>query len=49
MKVRFDGIANRLAHLKKEESESLLLENLEWLESWWEKEEILFLKNQTKR
>ena len=29
MKVRFDGIANRLGHLTKGESESLLLEHLE--------------------
>ena len=49
MKVRFDGIANRLGHLTKGESESLLLEHLEWLEGGWETEEILFLKNQTKR
>ena len=49
MKVRFDGIANRLGHLKKGESESLLLEHLEWLEGGWETEEILFLKNQTKK
>ena len=44
MKVRFDGIAKRLGHLTKGESESLLLEHLEWLEGGWEKEEILFLK-----
>ena len=49
MKVRFDGIAKRLGHLTKGESESLLLEHLEWLEGGWETEEILFLKNQTKR
>ena len=49
MKVRFDGITNRLGHLTKGESESLLLEHLEWLEGGWETEEILFLKNQTKR
>ena len=48
MKVRFDGITNRLGHLTKEESESLLLEHLEWLEGGWETEEILFIKNQTK-
>ena len=48
MKVRFDGIANRLGHLTKGESESLLLEHLEWLEGGWETEEILFIKNQTK-
>lgn len=45
MKVRFDGITNRLGHLTKGESESLLLEHLEWLEGGWETEEILFLKN----
>ena len=44
MKVRFDGIANRLGQLDKRESESLLLEHLEWLEGGWETEEILFLK-----
>ena len=44
MKVRFDGIANRLGELSKGESESLLLEHLEWLEGGWETEEILFLK-----
>ena len=44
MKVRLDGIANRLEQLSKRESESLLLEHLEWLEGGWEKEEILFLK-----
>ena len=30
MKVRFDGIANRIGQLSKRESESLLLEHLEW-------------------
>ena len=44
MKVRFDGITNRLGELSKVESESLLLEHLEWLEGGWETEEILFLK-----
>ena len=44
MKVRFDGIANRIGQLSKRESESLLLEHLEWLEGKWETEEILFLK-----
>ena len=44
MKVRFDGIANRIGQLSKRESESLLLEHLEWLEGGWETEEILFLK-----
>ena len=48
MKVRFDAITNRLGHLTKGESESLLLEHLEWLEGGWETEEILFIKNQTK-
>ena len=42
MKVRFDGIANRIGQLSKRESESLLLEHLEWLEGGWETEEILF-------
>ena len=36
MKVRFDGIANRIGQLSKRESESLLLEHLEWLEGGWE-------------
>ena len=44
MKVRFDGIANRIGQLSKSESESLLLEHLEWLEGGCETEEILFLK-----
>ena len=44
MKVRFDVIANRIGQLSKRESESLLLEHLEWLEGGWETEEILFLK-----
>jgi hypothetical protein len=44
MKVRLDGITNRLRKLDKKESESLLLEHLEWLEDGWETEEILFLK-----
>ena len=44
MKVRFDGIASRIGQLSKRESESLLLEHLEWLEGGWETEEILFLK-----
>jgi len=47
MKVRFDGIANRIRQLSKRESESLLLEHLEWLEGVWETEEILFLKSLT--
>lgn len=49
MRVRFDGIAKRIGHLNKDESESLLLEHLEWLEGGWEKEEILFLKNSYKK
>ena len=49
MKVRFDGIANRLSHLTKSESESLLLEHLEWLEGGWETEEILFLKKANRK
>ena len=49
MKVRFDGITNRLGHLTKRESESLLLEHLEWLEGGWETEEILFLKKQNRK
>ena len=44
MKVRFDGIANRISKLSKREGECLLLEHLEWLEGGWETEEILFLK-----
>ena len=44
MKARLDGIANRSEKLSKRESESLLLEHLEWLEGGWENEEILFLK-----
>ena len=44
MKVRFDGIANRIGQLSKRAGESLLLEHLEWLERGWETEEILFLK-----
>ena len=44
IKVRFDGIVNRIGQLNKSESESLLLEHLEWLGGGWEKEEILFLK-----
>jgi len=44
MKVRFEVIANRIGQLSKRESESLLLEHLEWLESGWETEEILILK-----
>ncbi len=38
IKVRFDGIANRLGHLTKGEGESLLLEHLEWIEGGWETE-----------
>ena len=43
MKVRFDGIANRIGQLSKRESESLLLEHLEWLEGGWENEEIIMI------
>ena len=49
MKARFDGIANRLGHLTKSESESLLLEHLEWLDGGWETEEILFLKKSNRK
>ena len=44
MKARFDGIDNRIGQLSKRESESLLLEHLEWVEGGGETEEILFLK-----
>ena len=44
MKARFDGIKKRLGQLNERESESLLLEHLEWLEGGWENEEILFSK-----
>ena len=44
IKVRLDFISNRIGFLSKGESESLLLEHLEWLEGGWEKEEILLLK-----
>ena len=44
MKVRFDGIANRLGQLTEVKA-NLLLEHLEWLEGGWETEEILFLKH----
>ncbi len=44
MKVRLDGIENKIGRLSKRESESLLLENLECLEGGWETEEILFKK-----
>ena len=49
MKVRLDGIAKRIDHLTKGESESLLLEHLEWLEGGWETEEILFLKKSPRK
>ena len=49
MKIRFDGISNRIEHLNKVEGESLLLEHLEWLEGGWETEEILFLKKPYKK
>ena len=42
MKARFDGIVNRIGQLNKRESESLLLEHLECLESGWDTEGILF-------
>ena len=44
MQVRLDCITNRISRLSKRESESLLLEHLEWLKNGWETEEILFLK-----
>ena len=37
MKVRLDGIKNRIGQLSKRESESLLLEHLEWIGGGWEK------------
>ena len=40
-------LQNRIGQLSKRESESLLLEHLEWLEGGWETEEILFLKSPT--
>ena len=49
MKVRFDSIENRLSYLTKPESESLLLEHLEWLEGGWETEEILFLRKPNRK
>ena len=49
MKVRLDGITNRLGQLSKGESESLLLEHLEWLEGGWETEEVLFLKTTNRK
>jgi len=45
MKVRFDGIENKIERLSKRESEYLLLEHLVCLEGGWETEEILFFKN----
>ena len=42
LKVRLYDISNRVGQLNKVESESLLLEHLEWLEGGWETEEILF-------
>ena len=48
MKVRFDIINSRIKYLKQGESESLLLEHLEWLEGGWETEEILYLKKPNK-
>ena len=49
MKVRLDGITKRLGQLSKGESDSLLLEHLEWLEGGWETEEILFLKETNRK
>mgnify|MGYP005686252611 FL=1 len=49
MKVRLDGITKRLGQLSKGESDSLLLEHLEWLEGGWETEEILFLKKTNRK
>ena len=49
IKVRFDEITNRIEQLSKRESESLLLEHLEWLEGGWETEEILFLKKRSRK
>ena len=45
MKVRFDSITCRIGQLSKRESESLLLEHLEWLGGGWETGEILFFKS----
>ena len=47
MKVRFDGIANRLSYLLKLKA-VFILEHLEWLEGGCETKEILFLKNPIK-
>ena len=49
MKVRFDGIANRLGQLSKSESESLFLEHLEWFKGGWKTEKILFYKKPYKK
>ena len=49
MKVSFDCIANRIGQLSNRESESLLLEHLEWLEGGWETEEIFFLKKRYRK
>ena len=49
MKARLDRIENRIGRLSKRESESLLLEHLEWLEGGWETEEILFLKKRSRK
>tara|TARA_Y100001968_G_C19039400_1_gene563737 strand:- start:262 stop:447 length:186 start_codon:yes stop_codon:yes gene_type:complete len=49
MKASFDGIANRLGHLTKRESESLLLEHLLLPEGGLETEEILFLKKPNRK
>ena len=49
MKVRFNVIEKRIGQLSKRESETLLLEHLEWLEGGWETEEILFFKKAQKK
>ena len=49
MKARDDGIASRIRQLNKRESESLVLEHLEWLEGGLEIEEILFLKKTNRK
>ena len=40
----FDGIAIRLRHLSKRESEFLLLEHLEWLEGDVDRRNLIFKK-----
>jgi len=49
MKVRFNVVEKRIGQLSKRESETLLLEHLEWLEGGWETEEILFFKKAQKK